>query len=70
MCPFRFLICLLKHFKLLVFLVDETFEPLLCRLEDGVVFITGLNVVMFHGVPLMKRVNEIIDRVFGAGLNS
>ena len=32
------------------------------------VYFTGLNMVMFHGDPLMKRVNEIINRVVEAGL--
>jgi hypothetical protein len=48
--------------------VGENSEPLLCKLEDGVVFTTGLSMIMFHGDPLMKRVNEIIDRVVEAGL--
>jgi len=43
-------------------------EPLVCRLEDGVVYFNGLNMVMFHGDPLMRRVNEIIARVVEAGL--
>jgi hypothetical protein len=41
---------------------------LLCRLEDGVVYTTGLTMVMFHGDPLMRRVTEVIDRVVAAGL--
>jgi len=48
--------------------VGENSEPLLCRLEDGVVYNTGLAMVMFHGEPLMGRVNIIIDRVVEAGL--
>ena len=43
-------------------------EPLLCRLEDGVVFNTGLSMIMFHGDPLLRQVSEIIDRVVEAGL--
>jgi hypothetical protein len=50
------------------FLVGENSEPLVCKLEDGVVYFTGLNMVMLHGDPLMKRVNEIITRVVEAGL--
>jgi hypothetical protein len=49
-------------------LFGENSEPLLCRLEDGVVFKHGLSMIMFHGDPLMKRVTEIIDRVVEAGL--
>jgi hypothetical protein len=49
-------------------LVGENSEPLLCRLEDGVVFSTGLTMLMFHGDPLMRRVTEIIDRVVEAGI--
>jgi hypothetical protein len=30
-------------------LLGENFEPLLCRLEDGVVFTTGQTMVMLHG---------------------
>jgi hypothetical protein len=43
-------------------------EPLLCRIDDGVVANTGLTMIMFHGDPLLKRVNEIIHRVVEAGL--
>jgi hypothetical protein len=43
--------------------VGENSEPLLCRLEEGVVFTSGQTMLMFHGDPLMRRVNEIIDRV-------
>jgi hypothetical protein len=48
--------------------VGENSEPLLCRLEDGVVFTTGLTMVLFHGDPLLLRVSEIIDRVVEAGI--
>ena len=48
--------------------VGENSEPLLCRLEDGVVYSSGLTMVMFYGDPLMKRVTEIIDRLVQAGL--
>jgi hypothetical protein len=48
--------------------IGENFEPLVCRLEDGVVFKSGLSMIMFHGDPLMKRVTEIIDRVVEAVL--
>jgi hypothetical protein len=48
--------------------VGENSEPLVCGLEDGVIYTTGLTMVMFHGDPLMRRVNEIIDRVVAAGL--
>ena len=48
----------------------ENAEPLVCRLEDGVVHTFGLTMVMFHGDPLMRRVTEIIDGVVAAGLFS
>jgi hypothetical protein len=48
--------------------VGEKSEPLLCRLEDGVFRYNSLTMLMFHGDPLMKRVNEIINRVVEAGL--
>ena len=48
--------------------VGKNSEPLMCRLEDGVVFNTGLAMIMFHGDPLIGLVNKIIDRVFEAGL--
>jgi len=38
------------------------------RLEDEVAFNTDLTMVMLHGVPLTRRVTEIIDRVFEAVL--
>jgi len=43
-------------------------EPLLCRLEDGVVYKYVQSMVMFHGDPLMRRFNEIINRVVESGL--
>jgi hypothetical protein len=49
-------------------LVGENSETLLCRLEDGVLFSTGLTMVMFIGDPLLRRVNEIIGRVVEAGI--
>ena len=48
--------------------VGKNSEPLFCGLEDGVVFNTGLTMIMFHGDPLMRRVNAIIDRVVEAGI--
>jgi hypothetical protein len=49
-------------------LIGEESKPLVCRLEDGVVYNIGHSMIMFHGDPLLKRVTEIIDRVFEAGL--
>jgi hypothetical protein len=48
--------------------VGENSEPLLCKLDDGVFFTTDLTMIMFHGDPLMRRINEIIDRVVEAGI--
>jgi hypothetical protein len=48
--------------------VGENSKPLVCGIEDGVVFPVSLTMLMFHGDPLMRRVNEIIDRVVEAGL--
>jgi hypothetical protein len=50
------------------YLLGENSEPLICRLEDGVVFNSGLTMIMFYGDPLIMRVTEIIDRVVEAGL--
>jgi hypothetical protein len=50
------------------FFCGENSEPLLCRLEDGVIFTTGLSMVMLYGDPLLRRVTEIIDRVVEAGI--
>jgi len=49
-------------------MLDENSEPSLCGLEDGVVFHNGVRMLMLHGDPLLKRVNEIIDRVVEADL--
>jgi hypothetical protein len=46
----------------------ENSEPLVCRLEDGVVFNSGHTMLAYHGEPLLKRVNEIIVRIVEAGL--
>jgi hypothetical protein len=48
--------------------VGQNSEPLMCRLEDGVVYTSGLLMIMFYGDPLLRRVTEIIDRVVEAGL--
>jgi hypothetical protein len=48
--------------------VGENSEHLLCSLEDGAVFNTGLSMLMLHGDPLLRRVTEIIDRVVEAGI--
>jgi hypothetical protein len=48
--------------------VGEKSESLLCRLEDGVVFNNQLAMVILHGDPLLRRLNEIINRVIEAGL--
>jgi len=48
--------------------IDEDSKPLLCKLEDGLVYTSGLSMVMLYGDPLLRRVTEIIDRVFEAGI--
>ena len=48
--------------------VGEKSKPLLYKLEDRVVFLDSLTMMMFHGDPLMRRVNDIIDRVVEAGI--
>jgi hypothetical protein len=50
------------------FFLGENSEPLVCKLEDGVIFQTGHTMLMFHGDPLLRRVTEIIDRVFESGM--
>jgi hypothetical protein len=47
---------------------DEGNSEALCRLEDGVVFSVSRTMIMLHGDPLLRRVNEIIDRVVEAGI--
>jgi hypothetical protein len=48
--------------------LGENSELLVCSLEDGVIFKSGLSTVMLQGDPLIKRFTEIIDRVVEAGL--
>jgi len=50
------------------FLRGQNSEPLLCRLEDGVFLPLSLKMKMQYGDPLLRRVNEIIDRVVEAGI--
>jgi hypothetical protein len=50
------------------FLVGENSENLVCKLEDGVFLQSGYTMVMSHGDPQMRRVNEIIYRVVQAGI--
>jgi hypothetical protein len=49
-------------------ILGEDSKPLLCKLEDGVIYNDGLRMVMLHGDPLMRRFTEIIDHVVEAGL--
>jgi len=48
--------------------VGKNSEPLLCKLEDGIFLSFGQSMQLFHGDPLTRRFNEIIDRVVEAGL--
>jgi hypothetical protein len=48
--------------------VGNKSERLACMLEDGIFFRYGQSMFMFHGDPLMSRVNYIIDRVVEGGL--
>jgi len=50
------------------YFVGGNSEPLVCKLEEGVFLQTVYTMVMSHGDPLMRRVNEIIDRVVEAGI--
>jgi hypothetical protein len=50
------------------FIIGENSKPLLCRLEDGVIYPISHTMLMFPRDPLMRRVSEIIDRVVEAGL--
>jgi hypothetical protein len=59
-----------------VLLVDKTVEGYYAsgvgeksvQVRRRVFFTTGLTMIMFHGDPLMRRINEIIDRVVEAGI--
>jgi len=57
-----------EYFYAVSYLVGENSKPILCKIEDGIVFPSSLTMMMFHGDPLMRRVNDIIDRVVEAGL--
>jgi hypothetical protein len=48
--------------------LDENSKPLLCKLEGGVIYKNDLTMVMFYGDPLLRRVNELIERVVEAGI--
>ena len=49
--------------------VGKNAETLLCKLEEGMFLSFGQSMQLFHGEPLMRRINEIIDRVVEAGLH-
>jgi hypothetical protein len=49
-------------------LSGENGEPLLCKVNDGVLFITEFVMLMFYGDPLLKRINDIFYRVVEACL--
>jgi hypothetical protein len=48
--------------------LGENFELFICSLDDGVIFNSGLSMIMLQGDPLMRLVNEIIDHVVESGL--
>ena len=48
--------------------LGENSEPLMCRLEDGVVYTKGCSMLMLYGDPLMGPVNKIIGRLVQAGI--
>jgi hypothetical protein len=50
--------------------LGENSEPLMCGLKDGILFSSGISMIMFHGDPLLRRVSEIIDRLVEAGIYS
>jgi len=52
-----FLLNLIARFKFVV----KNSEPLMCRIEDGVFYISVITMKMFHRDQLMRRVSEIID---------
>ena len=49
-------------------ILGEHSEPLVCRLEDGVVYNDGLRMAMLKGDPLLIRITEIINGVVEAGI--
>jgi len=49
--------------------IDENSEPFLCKLEDSAFSSYGQSMLMFYGDPLLRRFNDIIDRVVEAGLH-
>jgi hypothetical protein len=51
-------------------LLKKSDKHSLCRIDDGLFYNSESVMVMFYGDPLLKRVNEIIDRVVEAGLYS
>jgi len=59
---------LVEHYYVNGDLVGENSEPLMCKLVDGMSLQTGYTMLMPHGEPLKRRVNEIIDRVVEAGI--
>jgi len=48
--------------------LGENSKPLMCRLEDGLVYTKGFGIVMLYGDPLMGPVNKFIDRLVQAGI--
>jgi hypothetical protein len=56
-----------ESYALGTFVTDNS-DPLLCKLEDGVFLHTGRTMIMLSTDALMRRVTEIIDRVFEAGI--
>jgi len=49
-------------------LLGDNSDPVLCRLEDGILYNEGLRMTMLKGYPLMRRLIDIIDRVVETGL--
>jgi len=58
----------MKFFYAVGVMLSENSKPLMCRIEDGVVYNDGIRMIMLQGDPLMRRVTGIIDRVVEAGI--
>ncbi|PNF29448.1 hypothetical protein B7P43_G04558 [Cryptotermes secundus] len=61
---------LIEYYTLEGLFGSATGRPLLCKVPDGTVLLTNDVMYVPQGNPLLDRINEIISRVFEAGLYS
>ncbi|PSN29099.1 hypothetical protein C0J52_28382 [Blattella germanica] len=49
-------------------LIDENNKPMICQLDDGIMYHKHVTMIMTKGNPLIPLISDIIDRVYESGI--